>query len=122
MKSNVEQAIESLAQLLTAAHDHGSWKPGIVISYLGPNFANGEGWYIALNEYRRQCRRVERNTFSAEYVDGVGYSVDLTPARTTIFKGKYETLREALKAAAEFLAPTKLDEMKARVQALAEKL
>lgn len=46
----------------------------------------------------------------------------LRPTRTTIFKGKYETLREALKAAADFLAPTKLDEMKARVQALAEKL
>ena len=111
MKSNVEQAIESIAQLLTATHDHGSWKPGIVISYLGPNFANGEGWYIALNEYRRQWR-------------STSYNIDLevTPTRTTIFKGKYETLREALKAAAEFLAPTKLDEMKARVQALAEKL
>ena len=113
MKSNVEQAIESITQLLTATHDHGSWKPGIVISYLGPNFANGEGWYIALNEFRRQWRAA------------FGYNIDagdLAPTRTTIFKGKYETLREALKAAAEFLAPTKLDEMKARVQALAEKL
>jgi transglutaminase-like putative cysteine protease len=36
--------------------------------------------------------------------------------------GKYQTLREGLKAAAEFLAPTKLDELKTRVQALAEKL
>ena len=35
MKSNVEQAIESIAQLLTATHDHGSWKPSIVISCLG---------------------------------------------------------------------------------------
>ena len=114
MKSNVEQAIESIAQLLTATHDHGSWKPGIVISYLGPNFVNGEGWYIALNEYRHW-----HNKSSGMYsVD----PRDLTPTRTTIFKGKYETLREALKAAAEFLAPTNLDEMKARVQALAEKL
>ena len=104
MKSNVEQAIESIAQLLTATHDHGSWKPGIVISYLGPNFANGEGWYISLTEFRRDHRTG---------TDGV---------KSVIFKGKYETLREALKAAAEFLAPTKLDEMKARVQALAEKL
>lgn len=115
MKSNVEQAIESIAQLLTATHDHGSWKPSIVISYLGPNFANSEGWYIALNEYRRQWRNGSHAAYSLD-------AGDLTPTRITIFKGKYETLREALKAAAEFLAPTKLDEMKARVQALAEKL
>ena len=116
MKSNVEQAIESIAQLLTATHDHGSWKPGIVLSYLGPNFADGEGWYIALNEFRRQWRDAR---IVGTYMTQPG---DLTPTRDTIFKGKYETLREALKAAAEFLAPTKLDEMKARVQALAEKL
>lgn len=102
MKSNIEQAIEAIAQLLTATHDHGSWKPGIVISYLGPDFAHGEGWYVSLTEFRR-----------VQNADGV---------KSVIFKGKFETLREGLKAAAEFLAPTKLDEMKARVQALAEKL
>lgn len=32
------------------------------------------------------------------------------------------TLRESLKAAAEFLAPTKLDALKEQVRALAEKL
>jgi hypothetical protein len=115
MRATIEQAIESIAQLLTATHDHGSWKPGIVISYLGPNFVNGEGWYIALNEYRRPWLNGSRAAYSID-------AGDPTPTRTTIFKGKYETLREALKAAAEFLAPTKLDEMKARVQALAEKL
>ena len=117
MKSNVEQAIESIAQLLTATRDHGSSKPDIVISYLGPNFANGEGWYIALNEYRRLT--IGEYLFSA---DSAGVVPRREPVCNTIFKGKYETLREALKAAAEFLAPTKLDEMKARVQALAEKL
>jgi hypothetical protein len=81
MKSNVEQAIESIAQLLTATHDHGSWKPGIVISYLGPNFVNGEGWYIALNEYRRPWLNGSRAAYSID-------AGDLAPTRTTIFKGK----------------------------------
>ena len=102
MRATIEQAIEAIAELLTATHDHGSWKPGITISYLGPNFANGAGWYVSLTEFRR-----------VRDVDGV---------RTVIFKGKYKTLREGLKAAAEFLAPTKLDELKTRVQSLAEKL
>lgn len=114
MKSNVEQAIESIAQLLTATHDHGSWKPGIVLSYLGSDFDNGEGWYIALAEYKQQER---------EYKHADSYIAFLPePTRTTIFKGKFKTLREALKAAAEFLAPTKLDALKTQVQALAEKL
>ena len=102
MKATIEQAIEAIAELLTATHDHGSWKPGITISYLGPHFVNGEGWYVSLTDFKR-----------VRDADGV---------RTVIFKGKFETLREGLKAAAEFLAPTKLDAMKSRVQALAEKL
>lgn len=95
----------AIGQLLTATRDHGSWKPGIVISYLGPDIAHSEGWYISLTEFR-----MDRNNASGP------------PAKSIIFKGKFETLREALKAVAEFLAPTKLDEMKSRVQALAEKL
>ena len=122
MKSNVEQAIESIAQLLTATHDHGSGKPSIVISYLGPDFANGEGWYIALNEYAKaqicEYRHWHNRSVGVYSVD----TSDVTPTHTMIFKGKYKTLREALKAAAEFLAPTNFDEMKARVRALAEKL
>lgn len=102
MKSNIEQAIEAITQLLTATHDHGSWKPGIVISYLGPDFVHGEGWYVSLTEFRRVK--------------------DLESVKSVVFNGKFETLREGLKAAAEFLAPTKLDAMKSRVQALAEKL
>jgi hypothetical protein len=105
MRATIEQAIEAIAELLTATHDHGSWKPGIVISYLGPNFDNGEGWYVSLTEYKEDRHAPP------------GY-----PVKSVIFKGKYQTLREGLKAAAEFLAPTKLDELKTRVQALAEKL
>ncbi len=104
MRATIEQAIEAIAELLTATHDHGADKPGITISYLGPNFVNGEGWYVALVEYE-EVRQVP------------GY-----PVKSGIFKGKYKTLREGLKAAAEFLAPTRLDELKTRVQALAEKL
>lgn len=105
MRATIEQAIEAIAELLTATHDHGSWRPGITISYLGPNFALGEGWYVSLTEFR-----LDRNNVTG------------SPTKSVIFKGKYETLREGLKAAAEFLAPTKLDELKTRVQALAEKL
>lgn len=111
MRATIEQAIEAIAELLTATHDHGSWKPGIVISYLGPNFDNGEGWYVSLTEYEWQPR------------DGVDrHAPPGYPVKSVIFKGKYQTLREGLKAAAEFLAPTKLNELKTRVQALAEKL
>ena len=102
MQATIEQAIEAIAELLTATHDHGADKPGITISYLGPNFVNGEGWYVSLTEFRR-----------VRDADGV---------RTVIFKGKYKTLREGLKAAAAFLAPSKLNELKTLVQALAEKL
>lgn len=103
MKATIEQAIEAIAALLTATHDHGSWKPGITISYLGPDFDKGEGWYVSLTEFRQPDRH-------------------LPAPKTVIFKGKYKTLREGLKAAAEFLAPTELAELKTRVQALAEKL
>lgn len=103
MKATVEQAIEAIAELLTATHDHGSWKPGIVISYLGPDFDKGEGWYVSLSEFRADVMYMQ-------------------PVKTVIFKGKYKTLREGLKAAAGFLAPAKLDELKTRVQSLAEKL
>lgn len=96
--SNFEQALQALAELLTAKHDHGSWKPGIIISYLGGK--PEEAWYISLSEFR-----------------GSG-----SPTKTVIFKGKYPSLREAFKAAAEFLAPTKLEELKQRVQSLASKL
>lgn len=47
---------------------------------------------------------------------------DFAALRSVIFNGKYKTLRESLKAAAEFLAPTKLDALKEQVRALAEKL
>ncbi len=104
MKATIEQAIEAIAQLLTATHDHGSCKPGITISYLGPNFYNGEGWYVSLTEFS-----LDRSNVT-------------TPVRSVIFNGKYKTLRESLKAAAEFLAPTKLDALKEQVRALAEKL
>ena len=113
MRATIEQAIEAIAELLTATHDHGSWKPGITISYLGPNFVNGEGWYVALAEYKEGRSFVNPHRAS----EAQSY-----PTKSVIFKGKYQTLREGLKAAAEFLAPTKLDELKARVQALAEKL
>lgn len=94
MRATIEQAIEAIAELLTATHDHGSWKPEVLISYQGPNC-----WYVALAKYAK------------------GF-----PVQSVIFSCKAKTLREGLKAAAEFLAPTKLDELKARVQALAEKL
>lgn len=115
MKSNIEQAIEAITQLLTATRDHGSWKPNIVISYLGENEAAGYPWYVSLTEYKRGYNDLVRHL-------SAGGSEEGTPVKTVIFKGTFETLREGLKAAAEFLAPTKLDAMKARVQALAEKL
>lgn len=99
--SNFEQILTALAELLTAKHDHGSWKPGIIISYLGGK--PEESWYISLSEF---CRV---NTHSA-------------PEKTVLFKGKFSSLREALKAAAEFLVPTKLEELKNRIQSLAAKL
>lgn len=105
MKATVEQAIEAIAELLTATHDYGAGKPNITISYLGPDFDKGEGWYVSLSEFRQP-----------------GTHLAVPAPKTVIFKGKYKTLREGLKAAAEFLAPTKLDELKTRVQSLAEKL
>lgn len=103
MKATIEQAIEAIAELLTATHDYGAGKPNITISYLGPDFDKGEGWYVSLSEFRQ-------------------LGSPLTAPKTVIFKGKYKTLREGLKAAAEFFAPTKLDELRTRVQSLAEKL
>jgi len=93
------QALMALNQLLTALHP-GPWSPGVVLSFL-----EGQGyvdrWYISLTKFTGS---------------------QPNPTRTIIFKGRFETPRAAVKAAAEFLLPKNHSALVEQLRKAAEKL
>lgn len=94
------QALMALNQLLTALHP-GPWSPDVVLSFL-----EGQGyvgrWCISLTKF------VANGT--------------ATPTRTIIFKGRFETPRAAVKAAAEFLLPKNHSALVEQLRKAVEKL
>lgn len=98
IESNFEKTLSTLLELLTAKHDHGGWKPSVTLAYLG----DGE-WYLSMSEFLA----------SPDY---------RTSTKRALLRGKFASLREAIREAAETLAEAKVDALKSRLLRAAEKL
>ena len=131
VQGDFSQALVALNQLLTALHP-GPRSPSVVLSYLETE-ARG---YQACVEctmpprgisplpmgYRGFCGCMrESPRWYISLTKFVSNGTD-TPTRTIIFKGKYETPRDAVKAAAEFLLPRNYSAQVEQLRKAVEKL
>ena len=129
------EALAALSQLLTALYP-GPWSPGVVLSYLESDQHaryKGCGCRSELYElprgispfsmgYRGVCSCVRE---SPRWYISLTKFVDngtAAPPRVVVFKGKYDTPRAAVKAAAEFLLPKDHSALVEQLRKAAEKL
>ena len=125
------EALVSLNQLLTALHP-GPWSPGVVLSYLE---SDQPARYRSCSCHDELPRGISPLPMGYRGVcscmrESPRWYISLTkftgsqsnPTRTIIFKGRFETPRAAVKAAAEFLLPKNHSALVEQLRKAAEKL
>jgi len=125
------QALMALNQLLTALHP-GPWSPGVVLSYLEPEQRDYRACSVCVETprgisplpmgYLSVCSCMRESP--RWYISLTKFVANNTaiPTRVILFKGRFETPRAAVKAAAEFLLPKNHSALVEQLRKAAEKL